>query len=488
MYTTRQSLKDFVLNFSSHGFQRVFYPVGSAPTKVSKLFRVIWLVAWGSAAVMMTYQMSEIFTKYFEYGKSTAISITRETSIPFPAVTICSQNGLDKNRVVSWLNKCEPPTGVRIYDMLCYLPPAFQKDMDRTHVSLNTYIRKFFLELSNNHAAMGQLELARNLSFSRDNIMYGWGFGDKNYENFIDFGLDPVDFENPELLWKFSGYLVPEGSPPFRAGSCYTFNHSPQLGVSATEKSVLHVTLNKTLVQQDCFNSVRMRGNRTFCGRGCYVVILHAPGTVPMLTDKVEIVCESSHISFQYEVRSLLKAPYGDCVTNWGENATKAFRQANFTALHRYAYTEDSCLALDSVFRRFYSLALLCKPACSKNIYNTHSSIWPTPWDDESTIIVRVSHKRLEKKLVADVPAMTKSELLANVGGLLGLWLGASLLTLVEILELLGNMVYGTINWIIIKCQSLCGRNVVQSVQGRGTHGCMRRHIHHSHERGKSWS
>ena len=62
--------------------------------------------------------------------------------------------------------------------------------------------------------------------------------------------------------------------------------------------------------------------------------------------------------------------------------------------------------------------------------------------------------------MVADMPAMTGSQLLADVGGLLGLWLGASILTLLEILEMLGNISL----WLIKKIEAWkcrCRKNTV---------------------------
>ena len=84
MAEIRQSLKDFVLNFSSHGFQRVFYPVGNEPTIVSKLFRVIWFFAWGGASLAMIYQIVDIFDQYFMYGKTTTISFTKGSVYSVP--------------------------------------------------------------------------------------------------------------------------------------------------------------------------------------------------------------------------------------------------------------------------------------------------------------------------------------------------------------------------------------------------------------------
>ena len=120
MVQVHQSLNDFVLNFSSHGFQRIFYPIGSKPTKVSKFFRLVWFFAWGSAAVVMMYQMGETFQQFLRYEKITTLTITREKKIPFPAVTICNNNALLNDRVENFLENCNT-TGIREVDYYCNL-------------------------------------------------------------------------------------------------------------------------------------------------------------------------------------------------------------------------------------------------------------------------------------------------------------------------------------------------------------------------------
>ena len=89
MAELRQILKDFILNFTSHGFRRVIYPIGSEPTKISKGFRLIWFLVWAGAMIYMCMKIKTTFETYWRHDKITSISEKRGEPVEFPAVTIC---------------------------------------------------------------------------------------------------------------------------------------------------------------------------------------------------------------------------------------------------------------------------------------------------------------------------------------------------------------------------------------------------------------
>ena len=98
-------LKDFAVNFSSHGIQRAVSPAG--PSISAHIFRWIWLLTWLLAAVYMAYQMTTTISSYLQFKTLTRISVDQKSSVPFPAVTICTGNTLNRTRFLHWLNNCE---------------------------------------------------------------------------------------------------------------------------------------------------------------------------------------------------------------------------------------------------------------------------------------------------------------------------------------------------------------------------------------------
>ena len=55
---------------------------------------------------------------------------------------------------------------------------------------------------------------------------------------------------------------------------------------------------------------------------------------------------------------------------------------------------------------------------------------------------LEIYNKALETTGLTNMPAVTWEQAIGNAGGLVGLWLGASMLTILELLEFLVNVVY----------------------------------------------
>ena len=60
---------------------------------------------------------------------------------------------------------------------------------------------------------------------------------------------------------------------------------------------------------------------------------------------------------------------------------------------------------------------------------------------EEDLIRLEIYNKRLETTKIEQVVAVTFEQVVGNAGGLLGLWLGASMLTIMEFLEFFSNIV-----------------------------------------------
>ena len=81
-------------------------------------------------------------------------------------------------------------------------------------------------------------------------------------------------------------------------------------------------------------------------------------------------------------------------------------------------------------------------------------------------IALRIGNPNLEVTNTSKLPAMTSEQLISNVGGLLGLWLGASLLTLVEICEFISSLVFCMMTWLARSAKKLSNmrRNAVTTL------------------------
>ena len=159
----------------------------------------------------------------------------------------------------------------------------------------------------------------------------------------------------------------------------------------------------------------------------------------------------------------LLREPYDECVTKWHDITPGDWSETEYKSILKYNYSEEACSAVDMFFE-----PLSCSPECFKlkfvaRFEKRNLRKFEYPDVNENEIMIKVRPKRLERKIIADVPMMPPSVLLSNVGGLLGLWLGASILTLVEILELLGNVSF----WIVEMIQTRNCRDKRNTIGGQ---------------------
>ena len=105
MRTLKAIWRDFIANFSSHGLRRVFDPIGTSPTLISRCFRLIWFFAWVSAAYFTISHMGQTVQQYLRYQTITSTHIRRGDPIKFPTVTFCPGHSLSINHAIFWATK-----------------------------------------------------------------------------------------------------------------------------------------------------------------------------------------------------------------------------------------------------------------------------------------------------------------------------------------------------------------------------------------------
>ena len=86
-----------------------------------------------------------------------------------------------------------------------------------------------------------------------------------------------------------------------------------------------------------------------------------------------------------------------------------------------------------------------CPRECHQIHYKTSWTSFESPNelnDGMMMIFLNITNLYLETTTITEMPKMTIVELLSNIGGLLGLWIGASFLTILEVVEWIANVVY----------------------------------------------
>ncbi|XP_078360075.1 epithelial sodium channel subunit beta-2-like [Oculina patagonica] len=217
------------------------------------------------------------------------------------------------------------------------------------------------------------------------------------------------------------------------------------------------------------------------------IVTVHSPYVKPDLDESSLFIAPGSavYVSLQAQNVSLLDYPYngGTCNTNISysqknclsncvakEMRTKCGCVSVVTRQQplcdSFNQTQADCL--DSISHNQDSLDCSCDPPCSR-LYFTHtvsSSTWPAKTHmghiigflkkantrirqtvkdltsaRDNMVRVNIHFASMKVKEMSQSPAITRESLLGTIGGQLGLFIGVSLITLVEFLNLLWRLV-----------------------------------------------
>ena len=188
--------------------------------------------------------MSQIVEEYNKFGKITTISFTREKSIPFPEVTVCSGNAFSKVRFSNWLKNCQPK-GTDITNMICDHSQKIFGKITSGDSKIESKKRMLIGSL-NLEIVVRNLQFIKDLSLSLDDMT----------SDLWKYYIDREDrlFNVSDSLWKFNGYLPNENAPLLTPGSCYSFHWNSQFNLEASKHSLLHVPLKNKWKLQDCFD------------------------------------------------------------------------------------------------------------------------------------------------------------------------------------------------------------------------------------------
>ena len=194
---------------------------------------------------------------------------------------------------------------------------------------------------------------------------------------------------------------------------------------------------------------------------GCYRLFIEAPEDVPLFHRKSIVICDTTMINFENEMRKLLGKPHGNCVCLWRDDQGLKPMLECYPDLEKYAYSADACRAFNQPSVHILleknltaacvdqSSVIECPNQCSQTLIQITSVITVDDtllaesykdMHDTNNIHLVIGNPYLEAKTTNEMPLMTFGQLVGNIGGLLGLWLGASALTLVEMCELVSNL------------------------------------------------
>ncbi|XP_067408091.1 acid-sensing ion channel 5 [Emydura macquarii macquarii] len=416
-----------------------FHGVHNIVQTQSQIRKVLWLLVVIGSIIMVAWQIWNRFTNYFSWPTTTSVVVQYVENIDFPAVTFCNLNRFQTHAVAN----------LSIIFFLWSIVSGVLHAFD-TH-------NKFFQELTD--------FLQGNQNFSIKEFTRNNGFYLNNSTllecDFFGKPCYPEDFEHV-----FTEY-----------GNCFTFNHMDlparrRVSVSGRGLSLLFDIKQAQFTDDPAFG---------FIDAGITYVI-HSPKEPPRF-DGLGLatpVGMHAHAAIRQHKTVLQEHPWGECNPNMRLQHHKIYSTYGCLQECKARHIQDRCGCLPFLLPGNGTECDLLKfyNCVSPALYNielmglctvgTHNSTCPVPCEEtnypttvtyssfasekalktfstrlkknpeyirENLVYIDIKYHDLNYKMTRQQKTLSVSELLADVGGQLGLFCGASMITIIEIVE-----------------------------------------------------
>ncbi|XP_061111941.1 acid-sensing ion channel 1C [Conger conger] len=441
----------FGANCTLHGLSHIFLPGGVT------FRRLLWAVAFTSSLSIFLYQVADRVIEYYQYPHVTLLDeMDSPVIMAFPAVTFCNQNLFR----VSQLTKAD------------------------------LYHSGYWLDLLHQNHSVNERSLAILRDSRRQSLLSLLDFG--NYApppNFIINTTEMIDrlghqLQDMLLECKFQGEncTYKNFTPIYtRYGKCYTFNsgldgHPLLTTLKGGTGNGLEIMLD---IQQDEYLPVWGETDETSYEAGIKVQI-HSQDEPPFIDQLGFGVAPGfqTFVSCQQQLLQYLPPPWGDCKSTAIKSdffSTYSITACRIDCETRYLVENCNCKmvhmpgtstvctpeqykdcadpALDFLVEKDNDYCV-CETPCNMTRYGKELSMVKIPskasakylakkfnkteqYIGENILVLDIFFEALNYEKIEQKKAYEVAGLLGDIGGQMGLFIGASVLTILEIFDYL---------------------------------------------------
>ncbi|RLW08863.1 hypothetical protein DV515_00002668, partial [Chloebia gouldiae] len=423
--------EEFASSTSLHGVHNIVH-------MQSKARRAPWLLIFAGCLAIVVWQIYSHLIYYFSWPTTTTVVVQHMEKVKFPTVTFCSLNRFQAHAM----------SNLKVIFLIWNTVSAiFQKFAmeDKYSQELNDFL------LGNKNFSIKDFTRKNGFYVNSSTLLECDFFGKPCY---------PQDYEHA-----FTEY-----------GNCFIFNHND---LSARRVSLsgrgLHLLFD---VQQDKFTDKPTLGY-TDAGK---TFVIHSPQELPRFGDArtglnwpaealtmnqtfwnascSTLKCEKAISTFLSFVTITLQSiiqeyPWGECKPDIKLQYHKNYSTNGCLLECKARYIQDWCGCLPFILPgngtecdllKFYKCVY---PAVYYPTTVTYSNFGgekaikyfstklkkSSEYIRQNLVHIEIKYHDLSYKITQQQKALTISELLANVGGQLGLFCGASMITIIELLE-----------------------------------------------------
>ncbi|XP_006884553.1 PREDICTED: acid-sensing ion channel 5 [Elephantulus edwardii] len=437
---------DFAVSTSFHGVHNIVH-------NRSKIRKAIWLLVVLGSVSLVVWQIHSRLVNYFTWPTTTSVEVQYVEKIEFPAVTFCNLNRF----------QADPATK---FSVIFFLWNIVSKVLHLQEIKANSTDSKEAIDFLTSHQNFSITDFVKENGFYLNNTT-----------------LLECDFFGKQCSPKDFAHIFTE------YGNCFTFNHGENIEARKTVSVSgrgLKLLFN---VNQEEFTDDPSLG---FVDAGI-IFVIHSPKKVPQF-DGLGLsspVGTHSWVTISQVKTVHQEYPWGECNPNIKLQNFCSYSTSGCLKECKARHIEEQCGCLPFLLpgngiecdlQKFYNCVspvldyIEAKELCT---VGTHNSTCPVPCEEteypatisystfpsqkslayfskklnqsqefirENLVYIEINYNDLNYKITQQQKAVSVSELLADVGGQLGLFCGASLITIIEIIEYIFTNFY----WICI--------------------------------------
>ncbi|CAH1252652.1 ASIC3 [Branchiostoma lanceolatum] len=407
--------QEFAANTSLHGFNRLVISPGNS--------RVLWVFAILSSYAGFGYMFGSMMHSYLSYDTITDTNLEFVDELTFPAVTICNMNKFDADKLyaVDWSYLSTFLYGIQmdVPTVLLYgVPPDETVNDTLTGVKVEDMV----------------LQKGFNVSWSR----------------------------MPYCMWRGTTCTQLNYTHSFgHYGNCFTFNADASNPLKQTMQGSGNGLMVIIDVEENYYTESFAVGGNSEVG---LKLLVHDQNEPPMMDTQGIALAPGNHAFIA--VKQIL---YENHVPPWGVCQDLQLEYYDTYTLNgcylecrsKHVVRNCSCRSYDlpdQVTRG--ELKCNCPVPCSMTSYTTSVSYagWPnkhtreyvgpslgmeTSYMGDNAVVFSVYYEKLNYQKIRQLKAMDGGQLSSNLGGMMGLFLGASVLSLLEVCEYLLRRLLG---------------------------------------------
>ncbi|XP_037686810.1 acid-sensing ion channel 5 [Choloepus didactylus] len=437
---------DFAISTTFHGIHNIV-------RNRSKARKAIWVVVVLGSVSLLVWQIYSRLVNYFTWPTTTSVEVQYVEKMEFPAVTFCNLNRFQTDAVAK-------------FGVIVFLWNIVSKVLHIPEIKTNSTGRKEAIDFLANHQNFSITEFVKENGFylSNNTLLECDFFGKP---------CGPKDFAHV-----FTEY-----------GNCFTFNHGEN--IQANKKVTVSGRGLSLLfdVHQEEFTDDPGLG---FVDAGI-IFAIHSPMKVPQF-DGLGLSSPAgmhARVTIRHVKTVHQEYPWGECnpkikLKNFSSYSTSGcLKECRAKHIEKYCGCLPFLLpgnGIECGLQKFYNCVspildyIDVKGLCTMG---RHNSSCPVPCEEteypatisystfpsqkalkylskklnqsqehirENLVHIEINYSDLNYKITQQQKAVSVPELLADVGGQLGLFCGASVITIIEIIE----YVFTSFYWICV--------------------------------------